>query len=370
MKQNIAVIFGGVSPEHDISIITGVQVINNINTYLYNVIPLYITKTGEVITNKKFSQIETFKSDVKGSHVMFDLGNSQILVKGKFKYKKVPIHACVVCTHGRNGEDGTISGLLNLCKIPYTCGDILSSAVGCDKVIFKDILKSLNINYLPYVELNEKDYYNDVDENINTITNQLQFPLIIKPARLGSSIGIKVCEDVSKLQDCVEYSLQFDNKLILEQFEKDIKEVNISIYNNNGLIVSNIEQPLKQDEILTFENKYIGGKLKGMEGGKRITPNITKAQRKYIIDSSKKVYSHLGLKGVVRFDYIISDKVYLNEINTIPGSMANYLHEGSFANQLTEQIKQAIYEYNLQCGKVNYFNSSVLKSVNLEGIKK
>ena len=361
MKQNIGVLFGGKSPEHDISIITAMQVIANLNTYLYNIIPLYMDKSGRITTSTNYYNLQDFKCVKKAKKVLFECGNSSILIKKFLGYVKVQLHACVVCNHGQNGEDGALSGMLNLLNIPYTCPDIIGSSVGCDKVIFKDVLKSLDINYVPYVELQEEEYINNKEYVINNSIKQLQFPLIIKPARLGSSIGINICKNVENIEECINNSLLFDNKLLLEKFLDIEKEVNFALFINNDLVKSNIEQPLTHDEILTFSNKYLTNNSKGMQGAKRTTPKLTRIQKEYIIESAIKLYRHLELKGVVRFDFIIADKVYLNEINTIPGSMANYLFEGrSFSNQLTEQIRYCINEKSRRDSKINYFNSSVL----------
>ncbi len=361
MKQNIGVIFGGVSPEHDISIITAMQVIANLNTYLYNIIPLYIGKDGRLTTSKYYDNIDNFKKRKNVTPVLVEWGTGYILLRKKWHTKEIRLHACVVCNHGANGEDGALSGALRMANVPFTCPDILGSAIGCDKVVFKDIVNSLNINNIPYVSVTEEQYYNDPQSVQQLINDKLQFPVIIKPARLGSSIGIKVCNNADKLQENIEYCLQFDKKLLVEQFVDIVKEINIALYYDNGIVTSNIEQVEHKDVILSFDNKYLSGNAKGMEGLKRLDPKLSLSQKKYIEQSAKQVYEHLGLKGVVRFDYIISDKVYLNEINTIPGSMANYLFKDvSFANQLTAQIKYAINTKYKQDSKINYFNSSVL----------
>ena len=193
MKQNIIVLFGGVSTEHDISIITGVQTLNNIDAYLFNIIPVYINKNGVAITSKKFFNINTFKSNVYGKRVIFEGASGCIKIGNAFG-KKIRIDCAVVCMHGKNGEDGVISGMLKFAGIPYTCSDVLSSAIACDKVIFKDILKSLNVNHVPYVSVTSDEYSKSKSACVKKILTSVGLPVIIKPANLGSSIGIEICK--------------------------------------------------------------------------------------------------------------------------------------------------------------------------------
>ncbi|MBR4745361.1 MAG: hypothetical protein IK070_01465 [Clostridia bacterium] len=368
MKQNIIVLFGGVSTEHDISIITGVQTLNNIDEYLFNVIPVYITKKGVPITSKKFFDINTFRLNPTGKRVIFE-GHSGCIKIGNIFAKKIHINCAVVCMHGKNGEDGLISGVLKFAGIPYTCGDMLPSAIACDKVIFKDVLHSMGVNYVPYVSVTCDEYNKSKSKCIKKILDSVSLPLIVKPANLGSSIGIEICKTRKNLSKCIENALKFDKKLLIEKYLSDFKELNIALYNDKKLHISHIEEPLKTSDILSFENKYIG-KSKGMENLHRVRPKLDKATAMYLKDCSTKVYRHLGLNGVVRFDYIVADKVYLNEINTVPGSMANYLFDISFKDLITHLIHSAIEEYNIDKNFVSTFNSNVLKQSELNILKK
>lgn len=368
MKKNIIVLFGGESTEHDISIITGVQTLNNIDAYLFNIIPVYINKNGVAITSKKFFDINTFKSNVYGKRVIFEGASGCIKIGNAFA-KKIHIDCAVACMHGKNGEDGVISGMLKFAGIPYTCGDVLSSAIACDKVIFKDILKSLNVGYVPYVSVTSIDYSKSKSACVKKILTSVGLPVIIKPANLGSSIGIEICKTRRNLIKCIENALKFDKKLLIEKYLSNFKELNIALYDDEKIHISHIEQPIKTSEILSFENKYIG-KSKGMENVNRIRPKLDKETSKYLKNSAVRVYKHLGLKGVVRFDYIVADKVYLNEVNSIPGSMANYLFDISFSKLMTRLINNAIKDYNIDKNLISTFQSGVLNQSELKMLKK
>ena len=367
-KLNVMVIFGGVSTEHDISIITAMQTMAAMDEYLYNIIPVYVSKSGVMYTSKKYKNIEYISNRTCGKAVNFVLGKQKISI-GTRLIKHKHIDVALVCMHGKNGEDGTMCSALKLANIPYTSADIIGSAIGMDKVIFKDILKSLNINYVPYVYVTDKEYNKNKTSNMRMIISSVGLPAIIKPATQGSSIGIEVCKTKNKLQNCIKNALKYDKKVLIEKYLPSFRELNVAIYYDGKLHVSNIEEPIKVDKILSFDNKYLASS-KGMQDALRVKPNLPKDIKNYITDSAIRLYNHLGLKGVVRFDYILSDKVYLNEINTIPGSMANYLFDTSFTSMIDGLIGYAIRDHKENQTLINYFESSVLDRVNMSRIKK
>jgi len=343
--KNIAVIFGGVSCEHDISIITGEQLIDNIsNSNLYNVIPIYIDRNGIWYTGDLLKDIDNISNNLTKAKKCSILPNDDYLYMYKFgKYKKfIKLDCVIICMHGLNGEDGSLSGLFNLNKIAYSSSDLLASSVCMDKTAFKVYCKGLKINVIDGFSVDKNDYLLHQNDILDDIIN-FGLPIIIKPSRLGSSIGIEICEDEKDLSMLLEKAFCYDNKVLIERFVNIKKEVNIALIKNKGEIVySNTEEPISNDKILSFDEKYRKNHG-GFQTIKRIVPaEISETQLNEINDMATKIYNSLGLFGVVRFDFIIDNDniVYINEVNTIPGSMANYLFNKNTLNysQLVDTI--------------------------------
>lgn len=379
MKQNVMVVFGGVSCEHDISIITAYQTVMNINTESYNIYPVYICKDGVWKYIEKFESIKDFYSLAKKCRevVLIPSSNNLYLRKNKSLIGLCELHCVINCMHGVNGEDGSMAGLLQLSSIPCTSSSLLGSILGIDKCAFKQYLKSSGIPLVKSVCVDTYEYFSDVKKCITKIEKSVGYPLIIKPARLGSSIGIKVCKKPHDLANFIENALKFDKKVLIEQYLEDIKEYNIAIYNSlEGVRVSSIESPLSSDEILSFNNKYLSSKSGGEYiVARRKTVKIHKKLKKDIETIAYQCYSLLECQGVVRFDFIVTgdDELYLNEVNTIPGSLANYLFSNTgldFTTQLDEQIKYAIHSNLLDNKIIHTFESSVLTSVDLTSFNK
>ena len=338
---NIAVIFGGKSVEHDISIITGTLTLNSLNKFKFNPIPIYIDKqglwyTGELNNLKAFS---CFNSKLY-KRVTLKLGEDTLFyIKGK-KIKPLYKLDCIInCTHGYNGEDGSISGLVKLCNIPFASPDTFTSSFSMDKEYTKIVLKGLGIKTINYKVLNRQDFMLD---SVNCLKQlgKIDYPVIVKPARLGSSIGIAVAQNFNELLPSCEKCFKFDDKLLLEPLIQDFTEINCAVYKGEKLYLSQLEKPISKNKILSFEDKYEG------QAEREFPAKLEKTLATKIKTISKKVYTHLGFNGVIRIDYIIKDDVvYLNEINTIPGSMAYYLFCDSFSQyscMLEELINQAI----------------------------
>lgn len=380
MKTNVVVLFGGVSCEHDISIITAYQVKMNIDEELYNVNYVYICKNGVWRVLENFNDFENLYSVANNSKEVVILPSSKnLFLKKKNTLKPIFEIDCIVnCIHGVRGEDGCISALCNLNGVAYTSSDVLGSVIGLDKCAFKEFLKGSEIPTIEGVSISQKDYFDNVQKITGEIENKIGFPCIIKPSRLGSSIGIKVCKNLHDLPTFLENALKFDKNILIERYIQNIKEYNIALYlSEDGLRVSGIESPKSTDEILSFNNKYIKDKSNSAcFVSKTKSDKIPKQTAKQIIEFSSKCYSLLRLKGVVRFDYIYDTKenrLYINEINTIPGSLANYLFANldlDFQEQLTEQIEYAIHSNYLDSKLISHFESSVLESVDLQTLKK
>lgn len=380
VKSNILVLFGGVSCEHDISIITAYQVKMNIDEDLFDVKYVYICKDGKWRLIEKFDSIENIYEIASNSkEVILTPSDNILYVKKHGAYRSLNCVDCVInCMHGVRGEDGCISALCNLNNVPYTSSDILGSVIGLNKCAFKTYLSSTEIPTIKGVGISREEYFVDVQKIAKKIEKQIGFPCIIKPSRLGSSIGIKVCKNLHDLPTFLENALKFDKNVIVEKYLQNIREYNIAVYNSkNGLRVSSIESPKSKDEILSFNNKYISDKSNSAcYVNRNKSEKVSKHMKENISKYAISCYELLQLKGVVRFDFIYDcdeEKLYLNEINTIPGSLANYLFSNldlDFQEQLSEQIEFAIHSNFLDSKLISHFDSSVLENVDLNALRK
>ena len=363
--KSIAVIFGGKSVEHDISIITGVMALNSLEKDRFNPIPIYISKGGEWFTSKKLFDLDEYKTInvEKLKRVTFVQGDNALYeIKGK-KLKRIDNIYCVVnCLHGERGEDGAISGLLKMCGIPQTASDILPSAVSMDKSISSVLLSALKVPVIKTITVSSVD---DVDK----VLEKMNFPLIVKPNLLGSSIGIGKATDKESLSIAIENALKYGKKAVIQPFLQNFIEINCAVYRDEKgeIIVSECERPIARDKILSFGDKY--------EGGKREFPaNIDIKLANKIKGIAKKVYDLLDFSGVIRIDYFISEgKVYINEINSIPGSLSYYLFYDTmkgFSKMLSSLILASERNFLHAQGYITQYNSGILSSVGTKGAKR
>ena len=337
--QNIAVIFGGKTVEHDISIITGLGIIKNLSLKL-NIIPIYIDVNGEWWTGEHLKDSETFKTEPKGKQCFFAINKPELCVKTKFGHKKIHIDCAVIALHGGIYEGGAVQGLLDLAGVPYTSPDVLGSALCMDKALSKLAFTSLKVPTPKFIDFEKADCKN-IEEKI---VEKLKFPVIIKPARCGSSIGITKVETKDDLAKAIDNAFLFDTKVIAEEYLTDVRELNISVFKENGKIhISSIEEVKNNGNIYDFDDKYLDKKVE------RVVPaNVNLKIMDKIIKYAVLVYKKFSLNGVVRFDFLLKDNdIYLNEINTVPGSLAFYLwrEQGiNFAQLLNINIKNSITE--------------------------
>lgn len=374
--MNIAVIFGGESCEHDISIITGVQLINKINEYLYNIVPIYIDKNGRWFIGKNLKNIDNYPNNLGKLKQVSLVSNDNILYikRGKKLKKYCKIDIAFVCMHGQRGEDGSIAGILEQCHIPYSASSMLASSIAMDKVVFKYILKGLNIECVESLDVSEDEFNADPEKVINHIVEMIDLPIIIKPSRQGSSIGIKVCKNKDDLYSYLKYSFMYDNRLLIEKFINIKKEVNIALFKDKDeLIFSKTEEPVYHNEILDFDDKYLKN-AGGFETIKRISPAKISIEAEGLIkEYSAKIYKILDMFGVVRFDFLIDQNgiVYVNEVNSIPGSMANYLFDKSlsYSKLIDRIVLNSLIRKEKEDKLIKKFDSSVLGQ-GFDGIKK
>ena len=386
MKINVGVIFGGASVEHEISIISALQAIENFDKSKYKIIPIYIGKnkewyTGNILFNiKEFKDIDILIKKCK-EVILCKIDNEFCLLQRKGIVNKVisKIDIAFPIVHGANVEDGTLAGYLETIGIPYVGSNVLGASIGQDKVILKQILKSVNIPIVDYVWFYSNDYDLNKDKYLNDI-KELGYPVIVKPATLGSSIGINYVKNDKVIEDAIYEAMLYDNKIIVEKAVENLIEVNASVLGNyKHSEVSLLEEVVKSDNLLTYEDKYIGSKKSiGMVNTKRIVPaNIGIDLTNKIKSTSLDVFKVLNFSGVVRIDYLIDNNTkeyYVNESNTIPGSLAFYLWEKSgkkYYRLLDELMDISIKEYKEKQKKIYSIETNVLKNIDsLNGVKK
>lgn len=379
--QNIGVIFGGNSVEHEISIISALQAIENIDKTKYQVVPIYLTKQqNKFYSSEDFFNINTFKNIdnmvVNYKPKKFIKRNNQVFLEDehtKFftKNNSIEIDVFFPIVHGTNVEDGKLQGFLSMFEIPVVGPTTLSGAIGQDKAVAKDLLKAYDISQTDYIVLHE-----DEIEDVKSKVCNLQYPLIIKPNSLGSSIGIQIVEEESELVAKVKEAFSYDNYIVIENKLPNIRELNISVYKYNSKIeVSAIEEVYSQDLILSFEDKYMSGakgdKSQGMASTTREIPaKISKELSNEIENLAKRTYNVLRCVGVIRVDIIlVGEKLYINEVNNIPGSLSYYLWEPKdidYKQLLSQLIESAIKDKYLRQNKTTSYKSNVLNAKSLK----
>ncbi len=395
MKIKLGVIFGGRSVEHEVSIITAIQAINKIDLVKYEVVPIYIAKDGRWYTGRMLLDIEIYSDmDLLKRYakevVLYNRDGRFVLQnkKGLFKQVVNEIDMAFPIMHGTNGEDGTLQGYLDTIGIPYAESAVYASVVGQDKIFMKQIFKESGVNIVKYKWFFDTDYTNDTDKVIHDI-EKLEYPLIVKPATLGSSVGIEVCHNRMELESAIMEAIKYDNKILVEEVVQNLKEVNISVLGNyEHQELSVIEEVGGEHELLTYEDKYIGDKKmkgkagsKGMASAKRLIPaDIPDNLAKDVREMAIKAFRSLNSSGVVRIDFLIDEKegkIYANEINSIPGSLSFYLWEKTakpYPELLDDVINLGIVSYKNKKAKTNTFDTNILEGFNgakgLKGIKK
>lgn len=344
MKTNLAVIFGCRSVEHEVSIISAVQAMHSVDKEKYDIIPLYVTKSGETYTGDALLSIDEFKNiDAllkKSSPVSLIKSGEQVLVhfldsKMFRKKQDIPLDVAFPIVHGTNCEDGTISGLLEFLGLPYVGCDILSAAVGMDKTVFKDVLAAAGLPVLPCIRFTAREYAAKKDAILAEIKEKCGLPAIVKPVNLGSSVGISKADNEDELLDAIALAASFSDKILVERAIENLREINCSVLGDSDSAEASVcEEPFMHDKILSYEDKYMGNSgSKGMASlGRKLPADIPTETSDKIRQLSVDIFKAIGASGVVRIDYLMNDKtgeIYANEINTIPGSLSFYLWEAT-----------------------------------------
>lgn len=362
--KNVAVFFGGASVEHDVSVITGVLTANSLDKSAYNAVPVYVDGDNRWYCGEELKDIDNYKNlDYKKlKRVAFLCGENVLYSVKKNKMKPLlTISAVINCMHGERGEDGSLAGLVNMCNIPFASPPIEASAVGIDKALTKKFLIGIGVRTLSAVSIRKLS-------DCASAESKLGYPLIVKPAKLGSSIGISRARNLKELESAVRFAFRFGEKAVAERMLEGFTEINCAAYRTAGgeIIVSECERPVGSGEMLTFEDKYSTGKR---EFPAKIPVKISEKIKRI----TEKIYRELDCVGPIRADFMVCGKeVYLNEINTVPGSLAYYLFCDTlkeFSGILTETVKVAEKKFAAEGTLQKTFKSSVL-NVGTKGAKR
>lgn len=387
---HLGIIFGSRSAEHDVSVITGLQALENADTKKYNAFPVYISRTGEWFVGEPLRSIETYRNfdpNQKGlTRVFFPavpgMNGLYSLESGLFKKsaKVCELDCALLALHGLHGEDGSVQGLFELANLPYTSCGLIGSAVGMDKIVMKEVFKSIGLNVLESVYCCRSEWSKDKDAVIER-AEKLSYPLIVKPANLGSSIGITKAKNREELISAIDVAAGYDRRILIERALTKPTEINCACVGYSGeATVSLCEQPLSwelfmnSDDMLDFNKKYLQKGGKGMESlSRRIPAPIGEALTEKVQNWTLQIFSMLECKGVVRVDYMIDGEgnLYVNEINTIPGSLAFYLFEpmGLGFGQLVDKLVEYAYKALTQKNESTYAYSSDILNKSRKGTK-
>ncbi len=389
MKLRVAILFGGKSVEHEVSIISGLQAYNNIDKYKYDVFPVYISKKNEMYVGDLISNIDNFKDidkvirESKKVILINDDGECKFITEHNSLFKKReewPVDLVIPVVHGTNEEDGALQGYLKTVGATFAGSDVTASAVGMDKYIQKVLLRENHIPVLSAMKFNMGDYEN-IDKMIEKIEESIGYPIIVKPIDLGSSVGISVAKGKSELVDSIDNAFLYAQNILCEHAILNLREVNCAVLGNEiDALASEIEEPMHTKDILSYEDKYGNGQKsedsRGMASLKRQIPaKIDKDMYDDIKKLAIKSFKTLGCNGVARLDFMIdvnTNKYYFNEINTIPGSLAFYLFEplGIKYKELLDRIINLAEERKRNENNITYsFDTNILKNVSGSGSK-
>lgn len=369
MKTNVAVFFGGRSVEHEISVLSALQAIDAFDKEKYNIIPIYISKEGKWHTGEKLLDVRNYRdmkrltAECQEVFMRPEYGDFNLYkAESGFFSKRNPVvaelHVAIPVLHGTNGEDGVFEGLLETIGLPFAGCNTLASANGMDKITMKMILRESGVPVVDYLWCTDKQWQRDREGFMDRVERELGYPVIVKPANLGSSVGIGKASDRAQLAERLDTAEKYSERLIVEHCVARLKEINCSVLGDaDDNRASICEEPIKSGEILSYMDKYVGGgatkgapaQKSGMaHSDKRIPAQIPEETSERIREMARETFRVLGCHGVSRIDVMIEEEdgsIYVNEINTIPGSLSYYLWEAtglSFPQLLDKLVELAL----------------------------
>lgn len=385
-KYPILIAFGGISPEHEVSVLTALQAKAALESTNLPLLPLYISKTGQWFTGQRLFDLESYKDlrtlEQNATPCTFTVDKDGRTVlreesSGLFhRPKSHPIDTVLIAFHGSSGENGAFQGVCEQFNLPYTGSDVASSAIGMDKIRAKQLCRQAGIPVVDDVTVNETTWVQNTSDTLEAI-QKLGYPVIVKPARLGSSIGVHRCTSDEETKTAIEDTFRYDEWILVEKAIHPLTEINCSVMGTpDNPRASVCEQPLGSDAHLTFQDKYQSGRGKGMAAADRIIPaNIPDELAATIQSSAKTIFQTLGASGIARLDFLLqtdTNTFYFNEINTIPGSFSFYLWKESgitFDQLLLESIGIAKLQHQKRTGRVRSYETNLLSEKAASGIK-
>ncbi len=389
MKTKVAMMFGGKSVEHEVSVISGIQAYLAMNTEIYDVIPVYMTKKNEMYVGDDIGKIECYK-DInallkRSTRVIMINENDRVRlvehpVKRFGKRTEIDIDVAFPVVHGTNVEDGAFQGYLKTLGIPFVGCDVTASALGMDKYLMKAVLKDCGVPVLDAVMFTLSDYA-DMESLLDRVEKTIEYPVIVKPVNLGSSVGISVAKDRTALITSVDDAFRYATKILVERAVTQLREINCSVLGDeNEATASECEEPLHTEDILSYEDKYVSNaKSSGSKGmasvSRKIPADLTPEKREEVRSMAVKAFRAMGCNGVARIDFIIDEadgSLYFNEINTIPGSLSFYLWEPigvPYGELLDKMIKLALKRQRTEESLTFTFDTNILNTASFGGAK-
>lgn len=389
MKMQVAVFFGGRSVEHEVSVITGMQAVAALDRSKYDVIPIYVAKDGAMYTGSSFENLKSYK-DIptlleSGRQVCLMRSGGRVVLQSSVKKlfggdKPVYIDVALPAVHGTFGEDGCLQGVFEMAGLPYAGCDVLSGAICMDKPSAKAVLRAAGLPVLEDVVLESFKYNRNPEVALSALETHYPYPVMIKPANLGSSVGISRADNRDRLQAALELAFSFSSRVLIEPALIHLREVNCAVLGDSEKARASVcEEPVMTDNILSYRDKYQSGgkggdKQSGMSGQKRVIPaEIPEEKTKLIQKLAVKAFRLLGCSGVARVDFLwdtLHDEVYINELNTNPGSLAFYLWEASslsFSTMLDEMVELAFSRQRRRAQLTYSYDVNILQNAELKG---
>jgi len=383
-KLTVGVIFGSRSVEHDVSVVTAQQVIKALNPDKYEVVPIYITREGAWLTGAALSELATFKNEAIAEQIgirattfspttdmpgLITPPLSGLLGRSTLKRLDVVFPA----VHGSHGEDGTLQGLLEMADVAYVGAGVAASAVANDKVLTKGLLRANGLAVVDFVAFSRHEWLTDRERLLKRIEETLTYPLFIKPATLGSSIGVAKVANGEEAIRSIQIALNFDRRVLVESAVVGAVEINCAVLGNDTIRPSVLEQPVTYEQFLNFDAKYLHGSG-GMKSQERIIPApLDAALSAHIRQTAVDAFRAVGGQGTARIDFLLKDEtVYVNEINTMPGSLAFYLWaaENMSPAQVCDELIRLALEAHKEKRKTTYnYKSRLIAQASSRGLK-
>lgn len=407
---NVGIVFGGQSPEHEVSVITSIQAAAVLDRKKYFPVPVYVAKSGlwytgaDMLDISAYTDVDALLARSRTLRLQPTGGSSLILQSiskgGLFgqSARDVRIDILFLGLHGGSGENGGMQGLSEALDIPYTGSGVLASSLAMDKARSKSFCSENGIPVVPFRTIRESQWADHEEERLQELELELGFPLVVKPVSLGSSIGISVVNSCDELENAVEEAFRYDETVIIEKAVEELREINCSVLGTeDSAVASVLEEPVSSDLLLSYEEKYMRGTASGSSKGQassgapsnakstspggmaslgRIIPApLDAAKTKAIRELAVRIFTELGCAGVARIDFLMNattGEIFFNEINTVPGSLSFYLWEPSGVSfqELVERLIEIGFERHSQrVHRIRSYDVNLLAERGAQGLK-